>query len=238
MTARTSYLLTRSLFVGVLLVIGFVGGWLSARLLGDRVAAAIAPIFGPQAMAPRDTPAALREPFGVFWEAWSIVEHDFYGRGMLDPQRMIRGAISGMLASLDDTYTVYQEPELAAQTNEHMQGRQGGIGTYLRITAGRAFLYKPIRGGPAVAAGLQQDDELLQIDGRDVAALIAGLDVNEAAVRIASHLRGSVGTPVVLQVRRAADGAVVELELTRADVKIPSVEAQLMAGSIGYIRIS
>ena len=50
---------------------------------------------------------------------------------------MIQGAIKGLLDSLGDQYTVYQEPELASQTQEHMQGKLGGIGTYLRITDGK-----------------------------------------------------------------------------------------------------
>ncbi len=58
---------------------------------------------------------------------------------------MIRGAISGMLASLDDPYTVYQEPELASQTNDHMQGTLDGIGAYIRVADGRAYIDKVFR---------------------------------------------------------------------------------------------
>jgi len=132
---------------------------------------------------------------------------------------------------------VYQEPELAAQTTEHMQGRQGGIGTYLRITDGRAYLWKPFKNGPAVTAGLKQDDEILAVDGQDIPALIAGLDINESAVKVASLIRGEPGTEVVLRVRAASDGQERELTLTRADVVVPSVESHLFDGGVAYIRI-
>ena len=73
------------------------------------------PAANPPTWANQATPQQLRDQFGVFWEVWNLVEGEFYHRAPLDRQRMIRGAISGMLASLDDQYSVYQEPDLAAQ---------------------------------------------------------------------------------------------------------------------------
>ena len=107
---------------------------------------------------------------------------------------MIQGAIKGMLESLGDQYSVYQEPDLAAQTQDHMQGKLGGIGTYLRIDNGKAFIYKPVKNAPAVQAGLRQDDQIVSIDDQPIEPLIAGLDVNAAAVKVAAKLRGESGT--------------------------------------------
>ena len=123
----------------VLLTVGFIGGWVSATIFADSISLTrIVPVIGPGLVANQETPPSLRQQFRVFWEVWNLVEAEFYRRDKINHTRMIRGAISGMLGSLDDPYTVYQEPELASQTNEHMQGRMGGIGTYLRITDGRA----------------------------------------------------------------------------------------------------
>ena len=223
----------------LLLVIGFVAGWVGNALYGDRFPiASLVPALGPGLVANQGTPPELRQRFSVFWEVWNLVESQHYQRRTLDRQRMIWGAIRGMLATLNDQYTVYQEPELAAQTNEHMQGRQGGIGTYLRITDGRAYLWKPFKNGPAVAAGLAQDDEILAVDGQEIGPLIAGLDTNEAAVKVAAMIRGQPGTEVTLRIRRAATGEVIELTITRADVVVPSVESRMFPQGIAYIRIS
>ncbi len=220
----------------LLLLAGFAGGWVSATIFADSISLTrLVPAIGPGLVANQETPPSLRQQFRVFWEVWNLVEAEFYQRDKINHTRMIRGAITGMLASLDDPYTVYQEPELASQTNEHMQGRMGGIGTYLRITDGRAFLYKPIKGAPADAAGLKQDDEIVAIDGEPVAPMIAGLDVNEAAVKVASKIRGQAGTQVRLTIRRGDE--VFDITLTRADIVVPSVEAQAVDGGIAYIRI-
>ncbi len=237
MAARLAFF-RRLAGAALLLLVGFVSGWVGATVLSDTISLTrLVPAIGPGLVANQETPPTLRQQFRVFWEVWNLVEAEFYQRDRINHTRMIRGAISGMLASLDDPYTVYQEPELASQTNEHMQGRMGGIGTYLRITDGRAFLYKPIKGAPADVAGLRQDDEIVAIDGEPVAPMIAGLDVNEAAVKVAGKIRGPDGTQVRLTIRRQPDDQVFDVTITRAEIIIPSVEAQLADGGIAYIRI-
>lgn len=232
--------LLRSLSVTALLITGFAAGWLSSSAVGvgAPLPSPIAGLFGAGVITNQASPAAIRDQFAVFWEVWDLLDQEYYGRAQLNRTTMIQGAIKGMLASLDDQYTVYQEPDLAEQTQDHLQGKLGGIGTYLRITDGRAFLYKPFQNGPAFEAGLRQDDELARIDGEDIPTLIAGLSVDEAAVKVAAKLRGPEGSQVVLSIRRAADGALTEVTLIRRDIVVPSVEAQQFDDGIAYLRIA
>lgn len=236
----TLLILKRGIFAGILLCCGFLAGWFSAIILGGRIPydGDIAALLGPGRGANRATPAELREQFSVFWEVWNLVDAEFYHRQPLDRQKMIQGAINGMLGALDDRYTVYQEPDLAAQTQDHMQGKLGGIGTYLRISDGKAYIYKPIRNSPAVLAGLHQNDEIVSIDGVAIEPLIAGLDINQAAVKVTARLRGEPGTPVKLLLRRGDNGRSFEVTLTRADIVVPSIDSQLLDGGLAYIRIS
>lgn len=235
----TFQILKRGLLAGVLLIVGFGAGWVSAIVFGGSLPleSNLTAYLGPGLAANRATPRELRDQFAVFWEVWNLVESEFYHRAPLDRQRMIQGAIRGMLESLGDQYTVYQEPDLAAQTQDHMQGKLGGIGTYLRIADGKAFIYKPIKSAPAAQAGLQQDDEIVAIDETQVAPLIAGLDANQATVKVAAKLRGQAGTSVKLSIRRAG-GTPFDVLLTRADIVIPSVNSQLLSGDLAYIQIS
>jgi carboxyl-terminal processing protease len=232
--------LKRGLIGCTLLIIGFGAGWLSANVLGNHLPldGDVASLFGPGRTANQATPAQIRDQFGVFWEVWNLVEGEFYHRAPLDRQRMIRGAISGMLGALDDQYTVYQEPDLAAQTNDHMNGKLAGIGIYLRIANGRAYIYRPIKNSPAVRAGLQQDDEIVKVDDQEIEPLIAGMEGGEASVKVAARIRGEPGTQVALRIRRAADGTIVDITITREDVVVPSVDSQLLDGQIAYLRIT
>jgi carboxyl-terminal processing protease len=235
----TYQIFRRGLIAVVLLGAGFVGGWFSAVLLGGRIPinGDIAAYLGPGTVANQATPQQLRDEFGVFWEVWNLVENEFYHRQPIDRTRMIRGAISGMLASLDDQYTVYQEPDLASQTADHMQGTLEGIGAYIRVADGKAYIDKVFKDSPAQKGGLQQDDEIVKVDGVDIPALIAGLDVNQAAVKVAAKIRGARGTPVTLTLRRDADGPTFDVALVRAQVIVGSVNSQMLDGGLAYIRI-
>jgi carboxyl-terminal processing protease len=235
----TFQILKRGLLAGALLIVGFGAGWVSAIALGGRIPFDndISAYLGPGMVANRATPGELRDQFAVFWEVWNLVDNEFYHRASLNQQHMIQGAIKGMLDSLGDQYSVYQEPDLAAQTQDHMQGKLGGIGTYLRIDNGKAFIYKPVKNAPAALAGLRQDDQIVNIDDQPVEPLIAGLDVNQSAVKVATKLRGQPGTTVKLTIQRGTD-APFDVLLTRADIIIPSINSQLLDGDLAYIHIS
>lgn len=222
-----------------LLLIGFAAGWLSAGVLGGHlpVTSGIAGLLGPGLVANQATPAQLREQFGVFWQVWNIVENEFYHVEPLDRSRMIRGAISGMLASLDDPYTLYQEPELASQTNDHMQGTLEGIGAYINVIDGRAYISKVFKNSPALGAGLQANDEIIAVDDVLIADLIADLDTNQAAVKVASKIRGPQGSIVKLRIGRA-DQEPFEVSITRAQVIVGSVEGQMLDDKLAYIKIT
>jgi carboxyl-terminal processing protease len=223
----------------VLLAVGFAGGWLSAVVLGGRLPldGDLTAMFGPGRVANEGTPQQLRDQFGTFWEVWNLVENEFYHRQPLDRTRMIRGAISGMLAALDDPYTVYQEPDLASQTNDHMQGTLDGIGAYIRIADGRAYIDKVFKESPALGAGLQQNDEIVKVDDVEIAPLIAGMDVNEAAVKVAAKIRGPQGTTVTLVIRHEPNGQPFTVAIVRAQVVVGSVDSQMLADGLAYIRI-
>jgi carboxyl-terminal processing protease len=231
--------LRRGAVATILLAVGFAGGWLSAGILGGRIPldGDLTALLGPGRVANEATPQQLRDQFGTFWEVWNLVENEFYHRQPLDRARMIRGAIGGMLAALDDPYTIYQEPELASQTNDHMQGTLDGIGAYIRVADGRAYIDKVFKESPALGAGLQSNDEIVKVDDVDIPALIAGLDVNQAAVKVAAKIRGPQGTTVTLMIRRTPDSQPFTVAIVRAQVVVGSVESQMFGNGLAYIRI-
>ena len=231
--------LRRGAIAAVLLAAGFAAGWLSAVVLGGRLPldGDLTALFGPGRVANEATPQQLRDQFGGFWEVWNLVENEFYHREPLDRTRMIRGAISGMLAALDDPYTVYQEPDLASQTNDHMQGTLDGIGAYIRVADGRAYIDKVFKDSPALRAGLQQNDEIVKVDDVEIASLIADLDINQASVKVAAKIRGPQDTTVTLTLRRTPNSQPFQVTIVRAQVVVGSVDSQMLAGGLAYIRI-
>lgn len=226
--------ITSGLLVGL---IAFVGGWVAARAIGNTPIDTFIAGLGNQS-AKQETPAALSEQFAVFWQVWDLVEGEFYRQGPLDQQRMVYGAIKGMLASLEDDYTSFQEPDLAAQSRESMEGKFEGIGAYLRVAEGQIVIDRPIKGSPAIEAGIEAGDIIVAVDGAPLADLIAGLDDAEATARAAGKIRGPKGSVVTLTLRRPPASDTFDVAITRDEVPIITVNAQMLDNGVAYIQIT
>ncbi|MBX0326500.1 PDZ domain-containing protein, partial [Oscillochloris sp. ZM17-4] len=224
MRRAIAYGAVAALLVGV---IAFFGGWVTARAVGsspiDTFFAGVAS-RGLRAQSP----AASREQFTVFWDVWDLVQSEFYHQEPLDSQRLVYGAIKGLLGALDDQYTTFQEPDLAAQSRESMQGSFEGIGAYLRVTDGEMVIDRPIKGSPALRAGIQPGDVIVAVDGEALAPLIAGLSDAESTAKAAAKIRGPKGSVVTLSIRRGLDTQPFDVAITRDEVPIISVNAQML----------
>jgi len=173
------------------------------------------------------TPADQASRFRVFWQAWHVVEGQFYATDPLDPQQMTYGAIAGLLAALGDPYAGFSNPPAHRLENDSFSGDFGGIGASLAIDNGIVALSTVHPLSPAEAAGLRSGDRLLAVDG--IALQTTSLD------ELALAIRGSPGSTVRLDVQR--QGQPLTFGVVRATVELPSVWWQALASGLGYIRI-
>jgi carboxyl-terminal processing protease len=235
---RTSRALTVGAIVALSVgVIAFAAGWVAARMVGTTPVDTLLASLGNQG-ARAETPADAREQFAVFWEVWNLVDAEFYQLEPVDDQQLVYGAIRGMLTELGDEYTTFQEPDLAAQSRESMQGKFEGIGAYLAVREGEIVIDRPIKGSPAVQAGLLAGDVIVAVDGQPLAPLIAGLSDGEASAKAATKIRGPKGSVVTLTLRRPPAVETFEVAITRDEVPIISVNAEILDGGVAYIQIT
>lgn len=169
--------------------------------------------------------------FGLFWEAWRLVEDHFYS-DVPDSQHLAWGAIRGALASLDDAHTVFLEPQPRQREKESLSGRFGGIGAFVSQEEDGSIVLDPMEGLPAEQAGVLQGDAVVKVDGTEVTAEMTVDDV-------VTLVRGKVGTIVVLTLRREGQDDLVVVEIERQEIPTPSVEWRMLeeAEGVGYIRI-
>ncbi|MDP2930273.1 MAG: hypothetical protein Q8N56_01535, partial [bacterium] len=66
--------------------------------------------------------------FTLFWNAWQALKEKFIDQDKFDSQKMLYGAISGMVKSLDDPYTIFMDPETNKKFLEDVSGKFEGIG--------------------------------------------------------------------------------------------------------------
>uniref|UniRef100_UPI003703FA38 S41 family peptidase n=1 Tax=Robertmurraya sp. TaxID=2837525 RepID=UPI003703FA38 len=113
----------------------------------------------------------------------------------VDQEKLIEGAIQGMLTTLDDPYSVYMDKETAKQFSSTLESSFEGIGAEVGLVDGKIVIVSPFKDSPAEKAGLRPNDQILSVDGES----LDGVDLYEATLKI----RGKKGTKVKLEIARS-----------------------------------
>jgi len=184
--------------------------------------------YGTHAM--RSPAIGGSQPFAVFWEAWGLVDRNFYG-AKPDETTRAHGAIRGSLSTLDDPYTVFVEPRERDREQEELRGSFGGIGVVVERTSDGRIIMTPVADRPAATAGILAGDELIAVDGLLIGAETPFDDVLAA-------VRGKVGTMVKLTIRRQGVSEPLTIEVRREEIVTPSVTWELEAPDVGYVKLS
>lgn len=185
-----------------------------------------------QSLTPNDLESQVHAQFDVFWEAWHLLQRDFYGN-LPDDKHMTYAAIRGVLASLNDPYTTLIEPQPRELERNDLEGRFGGIGAWIESKEPGTFVLTAMRDRPAAQAGIQDGDVLTTIDDTPITAETTLQDV-------LALVRGPVGSVVRLTVRREGVDTSLVFEITRQEIEIPSVSWRMLeeAPAIGHVRVN
>ncbi len=147
-----------------------------------------------------------------------------------DRNKLIDGALHGMVEALEDPYSVYMSREEAEHFTETAEGSFTGIGADLKRENGLIVVEAPLRDSPAEKAGLQPHDVILTVNGES----LQGLSLSEAVAKI----RGPKGTKAKLKVLRSGFSTPLDLELVRDVIPVETVKAQFGQDGIGLIAIT
>lgn len=144
--------------------------------------------------------------------------------------KLVDGAIDGMVKALGDKHSIYMDDEKFKEFMQQTEGSFGGIGIVMGFPAeGRCQVMSVMENTPSAAAGLQPDDEIIKIDGTDVA--------NMQPEEMAGKVRGDEGTQVTLTIRRAGQTD-FDVTLTRAIIQLTTAKGMMIENSnIGYLRV-
>jgi carboxyl-terminal processing protease len=165
---------------------------------------------------PPATEAQVDTAFAAFREAWDMIHADYLNRP-IDDVKLVRGAIRGMVRTLEDPYSGYNDPEEFRRLNDDLSGQFEGIGVEVAEKDGRIVIIAPISGSPAEKAGLRPGDIILRVDDRSV------LGLNTAEV--GGMVRGPAGTSVKLTIQRPNAPETLDVSITRARIVTKNVEA-------------
>jgi carboxyl-terminal processing protease len=152
--------------------------------------------------------------FNPFWTVWQKLQANYYDKSKLDQQKMLNGAISGMVGALGDPFTIYLPPVQNTDFKQGLAGEFSGIGAELGTKDKNIIVIAPLDGSPAEKAGIKAGDIVLKVDGQSV----VGVDLS----KVVTQIRGTKGTPVTLTVQHA-DGKQADIKIIRDVITVKSV---------------
>lgn len=210
------------------LLIGAVVGWQANALEGTSAGNAQSSDNGSQEGSSGDL------DLGLFWDVNALVHTSYVDDTKLSNTDQLYGAISGLVESLDDPYSVFMSPEETESFNSSLNGELEGIGAELTEDEnGNLMILSPLKDSPAQAAGLLPGDYIYMVDDQPTSEM----DMWDAIMAI----RGEEGTTVHLTLVREGVDEPIEVDIVRQEIRVPSVELTAVekdGKSIAHLAIS
>lgn len=168
--------------------------------------------------------------FGLFWDVYDTIQKNYYDKSKIDGQKILYGAIQGMVASLGDPYTSFLNPDQNKEVKDELAGTYEGVGIELGYADNRLAVIAPLDGSPAKEAGIKAGDLILKIGTK----VTDSLTLPDAV----SLIRGSAGTKVEMTFLHPGSTDPYSVTLTRTQIQVKSVTFTDKGGGVGYIKLS
>lgn len=144
---------------------------------------------------------------------WSTIEQSYLRTEDIDVDEAAWAAAEGMVNSLGDKYTTFMRPVKAKAFQERIKGEITGIGAQVEYIDEVLTIVSPIKGSPAEAAGVKPGDQVIRVNGED----LAGLSFMEAVEKV----RGPKGSKASLVIRR--NGLELNIDVIRDVIRVPEL---------------
>lgn len=173
--------------------------------------------YKPQIRAiSKEPPAEITTvDFSQFWNVWQRLQQNYYDKSKLDSQKMLNGAIEGLVQSLGDPFTIYLPPSQNNNFKQGLAGQFSGIGAELGTKDKDIIVISPLDASPAQKAGVKAGDIILKVDSEST----IGWTLSQAVEKI----RGPKDTVVTLTVLHRNEKKDTEIKIKRNVITVKSV---------------
>ena len=170
------------------------------------------------------------EKMALYARVLEQIRESYVEENKIAYEDLVYGSLKGMLNSLDE-YSQFMLPEEYDAMVDDTAGRFGGIGVVIGMKDGQLTVVAPMEDTPGFLAGMLPGDRLIEIGGEST----ENLDFSEAIKR----MRGNPGTKISLKIYRPNTKEVMDMEITRANIEVPSIkDAEIIEEGIGYLRLT
>ncbi len=146
----------------------------------------------------------------------------------IDTGEVIKGAIKGMLTTLDP-HSSFMKPDDFQELKIETKGSFSGIGIEITMKDSILTVVSPIEGTPAFTQGVKAQDKIFKIDGE----LTKDMSLMEAVKK----LRGPKGTEVTISIHREGLTELKDITIVRNVIPLISVKSKMLEPGYGYLRI-
>lgn len=197
---------------------------IAVLLLGAAIGFLLASHWVPTVSA---VPRQDYESLEAFSNILSIVKKNYVEE--VDTQKLVNGAINGMLTSLDP-HSAYLTPDLYKELQMDTQGRFGGLGIEITVRNGILTVVSPIEDTPASRAGIKPGDQIFKIEEE--------FTKDMSLVDAVKKMRGPRGTKITISIKREGIADLMDFNLTRDTIRVQSVRSRTLEEGYGYIRLA
>lgn len=169
-----------------------------------------------------------RKEFDKLYTAFDTITKGYYKE--VDENKLVNGAINGMIESLDDPYSDYMNEDEAASFHQSISSSFEGIGAEIQERDGFIVIVSPLKGSPAEKAGIKPEDKVLTVDGKS----IQGMSSTEAVMLI----RGEKGTKVELEIERPGVESPLKITVVRDTIPLETVYGEMIDEGIAKVQIT
>src|SRR3990167_4987534 len=177
----------------------------------------------------KETQIATNADFASFWKVWNTINEKYPRADETSDQDKIYGAISGLMSSLDDPYSVFFNPDDAQAFEDEIAGNFTGVGMEVGIKDKVLTVIAPLKDTPAYRANIKPGDKILKIDK----TVTSGLSI-EKAIKL---IRVEKGTEVVLTIFREGNKDPIEIKIVRDVIDVPTLDTELQSNGIFVIKL-
>lgn len=198
------------IFIALFILAGGIGYNLGERKVSITISS------DKRVVVNQEAPKETTVDFSLFWDVWNRLFRYYIDAATLDTQKMVWGAITGMVASAGDPYTVFLPPKENKEFKEDLGGQFEGIGAQLGLKDNRVIVIAPLKGTPAERAGIKPGDFILKVNDEET--------VSWTVPQAVTKIRGPRGTTVNLTILHENSQKPIDLAIIRDTILVPSVE--------------
>jgi carboxyl-terminal processing protease len=144
------------------------------------------------------------------------------------PGKLNDDAIKGMIAGLNDPYTVYFTPQEWAGFESSLEQNYVGIGVRLNTDAQGVYITEIFVGSPAEGAGIKVGDYITGVDGKTMK--------NVPVDKLIDSVLGEEGSNVTITITR--NKKELNLTMPRKRINLPVVTSKQFTDGTGYIQLT